>query len=34
MDNNMLFDMIMVSIGILTAVTGLFLHWRETRRGN
>lgn len=34
MDNNMIFDMAVFSIGIVTAVTGLFLYWRETRRGN
>ena len=34
MDNDMLFDMIMVSIGIITGITGLYLYWRDARRGN
>lgn len=33
MDNNMIFDMAVFFIGIITAVIGLFLYWLETRKG-
>ena len=34
MDNNMIFDMAVCSIGIITGLTGLFLHWLNAKRGN
>ena len=34
MNADMVIDLTLLSIGILTAIIGLIMHWRTAKRGN